>query len=190
MVELEKADRGETDGVTLSELLSGRHSKGRFYATLVRMHLVVYKIFHISKKRLCSLIPFAVVFIGSTLYALQQLSGINAVFYFSSTVFRSVGVPANLTNVFIGISNLAGVVQRWLAFMYLLFHCIGSHREKSSGSFIAMTLMDKVGRKLLLLWSFLGMVISIECFIYRCSSSYGPTPIPLSKKPLIFIKAW
>ncbi|PQP95773.1 putative plastidic glucose transporter 2 isoform X1 [Prunus yedoensis var. nudiflora] len=75
---------------------------------------------------------FRVVFIGSTLFALQQLSGINAVFYFSSTVFKSAGVPSGLANVFIGIANL-------------------------SGSIVAMVLMDKVGRKLLLLWSFFGM---------------------------------
>lgn len=58
-----------------------------------------------------SLIPFAVVFIGSTLFALQQLSGINAVFYFSSTVFKSAGVPSNLANAFIGIANLTGIVM-------------------------------------------------------------------------------
>lgn len=52
--------------------------------------------------------PFAVVFIGSTLFALQQLSGINAVFYFSSTVFRRAGVSSNLANVFVGIANLTG----------------------------------------------------------------------------------
>lgn len=56
-----------------------------------------------------SCIPFAVIFIGSTLFALQQLSGINAVFYFSSTVFKSAGVPSNLANVFIGIANLTGI---------------------------------------------------------------------------------
>lgn len=62
-----------------------------------------------STKMLCySLVPFAVVFIGSTLFALQQLSGINAVFYFSSTVFRSAGVSSNLANAFIGIANLLG----------------------------------------------------------------------------------
>ncbi|XP_057474220.1 probable plastidic glucose transporter 3 isoform X2 [Actinidia eriantha] len=42
---------------------------------------------------------FKVDFIGSTLFALQQLSGINAVFYFSLTVFKSVGVPSDLANM-------------------------------------------------------------------------------------------
>ncbi|EOY30740.1 hypothetical protein QUC31_020116 [Theobroma cacao] len=79
---------------------------------------------------------FRVVFIGSTLFALQQLSGINAVFYFSSSVFKSAGVPSDLANVFIGVANL-------------------------TGSIIAMLLMDKLGRKVLLLWSFFGMTISM-----------------------------
>lgn len=56
-----------------------------------------------------SFVPYAVVFIGSTLFALQQLSGINAVFYFSSTVFKSAGVPSNLANTFVGIANLSGI---------------------------------------------------------------------------------
>jgi len=79
---------------------------------------------------------FNVVFIGTTLFALQQLSGINSVFYFSSTVFRSVGVPSNLANICMGISNL-------------------------SGSIVAMLLMDKLGRKVLLSGSFLGMAFAM-----------------------------
>ncbi|KAI4350838.1 hypothetical protein L6164_005248 [Bauhinia variegata] len=79
---------------------------------------------------------FKVVFIGSTLFALQQLSGINAVFYFSSTVFKSAGVPSDLANVCIGIANL-------------------------SGSIISMILMDKLGRKVLLFWSFVGMAMAM-----------------------------
>uniref|UniRef100_A0A0D9VEQ6 Major facilitator superfamily (MFS) profile domain-containing protein n=1 Tax=Leersia perrieri TaxID=77586 RepID=A0A0D9VEQ6_9ORYZ len=79
---------------------------------------------------------FNVVFIGTTLFALQQLSGINSVFYFSSTVFRSVGVPANLANICMGIANL-------------------------SGSIVAMLLMDKLGRKVLLSGSFLGMAFAM-----------------------------
>ncbi|XP_028121693.1 probable plastidic glucose transporter 3 [Camellia sinensis] len=54
---------------------------------------------------------FKVVFIGSTLFALQQLSGINAVFYFSSAVFRSVGVPSDIANICVGIANLSGSVD-------------------------------------------------------------------------------
>lgn len=52
-----------------------------------------------------------VVFIGSVLFALQQLSGINAVFYFSSTVFKSVGVPSDIANICVGIVNLSGNVN-------------------------------------------------------------------------------
>ncbi|CAK9172758.1 unnamed protein product [Ilex paraguariensis] len=87
---------------------------------------------------------FRVVFIGSTLFALQQLSGINAVFYFSSTVFRSAGVSSNVANVFIGISNLLG-------------------------SIIALVLMDKLGRKVLLLWSFFGMALSMAVQVAAAS---------------------
>lgn len=86
-----------------------------------------------------------VVFIGSTLFALQQLSGINAVFYFSSSVFKSAGVPSNLANAFVGIANL-------------------------SGSLIAMALMDKLGRKILLLWSFFGMASSMILQVAAASS--------------------
>ncbi|RAL45373.1 hypothetical protein DM860_013769 [Cuscuta australis] len=79
---------------------------------------------------------FRVVFVGSSLFALQQLSGINAVFYFSSTVFKSAGVPSDIANICVGIVNL-------------------------TGSIIAMTLMDKLGRKVLLLWSFWGMTMAM-----------------------------
>ncbi|KAM0866872.1 hypothetical protein ACQ4PT_042359 [Festuca glaucescens] len=79
---------------------------------------------------------FNVVFIGTTLFALQQLSGINSVFYFSSTVFRSVGVPSSLANICMGIANL-------------------------SGSIVAMLLMDRLGRKVLLAGSFFGMAFTM-----------------------------
>ncbi|KAL0354663.1 UNVERIFIED_CONTAM: putative plastidic glucose transporter 2 [Sesamum radiatum] len=49
-----------------------------------------------------------VVFIGSVLFALQQLSGINAVFYFSSTVFKSAGVPSDIGNMCVGVALAMG----------------------------------------------------------------------------------
>ncbi|CAI0474683.1 unnamed protein product [Linum tenue] len=79
---------------------------------------------------------FKVVFIGSTLFALQQLSGINAVFYFSSTVFKSAGVPSDFANTCVGLCNLFGSV-------------------------VAMILMDRLGRRVLLMGSFFGMAVSM-----------------------------
>ncbi len=110
-----------------------------------------------------------VVFIGTTLFALQQLSGINSVFYFSSTVFRSVGVPPNLANICMGIANLSGgligasslffccstVLLYWWLMDFVLMCLL-------PGSIVAMLLMDKLGRKVLLSGSFLGMV-SYHC---------------------------
>ncbi|XP_028789224.1 probable plastidic glucose transporter 3 isoform X1 [Neltuma alba] len=88
---------------------------------------------------------FKVMFIGSTLFALQQLSGINAVFYFSSAVFKTFGVPSGLANTCVGICNLLGSV-------------------------LAMILMDKLGRKALLLWSFLGMAVAMGLQVIAASS--------------------
>nr|KJB70452.1 hypothetical protein B456_011G074000 [Gossypium raimondii] len=86
-----------------------------------------------------------VVFIGSTLFALQQLSGINAVFYFSSTVFETAGVPSESANMCVGIANLLG-------------------------SFVAMILMDRLGRKVLLIGSFSGMVMAMFLQITSATS--------------------
>ncbi|CAM6120266.1 unnamed protein product [Calypogeia fissa] len=77
------------------------------------------------------------VFIGSALFGLQQLSGINAVFYFSSVVFKHAGVQSEVAaSVYMGIVNLA-----------------------ASG--LAAFLVDKKGRRYLLLWSFSGMAVAM-----------------------------
>ncbi|KAL8465909.1 hypothetical protein ACS0TY_035138 [Phlomoides rotata] len=91
---------------------------------------------------------FKVVFIGSVLYAFQQLSGINAVFYFSSTVFKSAGVPSDTGNIWVGIVNILGSV-------------------------VAMILMDRLGRKLLLLGSFLGMAGAMGLQVLAASQIFS-----------------
>ncbi|GKD61306.1 probable plastidic glucose transporter 3 [Tanacetum coccineum] len=48
------------------------------------------------------------VFIGYALLALQQFSGINVVFYFSSTVFKSAGSSPDIANMSVGVANLSG----------------------------------------------------------------------------------
>ncbi|KAM3297872.1 hypothetical protein ACQJBY_039698 [Aegilops geniculata] len=98
---------------------------------------------------------FNVVFIGTTLFALQQLSGINSVFYFSSTVFRSVGVPSSLANICMGIANLLG-------------------------SIIAMLLMDKLGRKMLLVGSFFFMAFSMGLQAIGANRHLGSASVYLS----------
>ena len=103
------------------------------------------------------------VFIGSTLFALQQLSGINAVFYFSSTVFKSAGVPSDFANTCVGLCNLFGRESistqpfRYFPLLYIDYYLIFIHSH-FSGSIVAMVLMDRLGRKVLLIGSFSGMV--------------------------------
>ena len=51
----------------------------------------------------------AVVTIGAALFAFQQFAGINAVFYFSSTVFRKAGMTSEVAaSVLVGVVNLLG----------------------------------------------------------------------------------
>lgn len=131
---------------------------------------------------LCWYFQFTVVMIGSILFGLQQLSGINAVFYFSSAVFKSVGVPSNLANVCVGLSNLTGkykvqffnvsTILKYIKWQIYLFIC-ETYILFFAGSIIAMLLMDKLGRKMLLLGSFSGMVDFSVCIkiLMSCSAS-------------------
>lgn len=51
----------------------------------------------------------AVVTIGAALFAFQQFAGINAIFYFSSTVFRKAGMTSDVAaSVLVGVVNLLG----------------------------------------------------------------------------------
>eukprot|EP00249_Psilotum_nudum_P011855 c23426_g1_i1 orf=446-1906(-) len=78
-----------------------------------------------------------VVTIGAALFAFQQLAGINAVFYFSSAVFKNAGISSNLiASVSVGIVNL-------------LASCIAAY------------MMDRQGRRNLLIWSFSGMFLAM-----------------------------
>ena len=73
-------------------------------------------------------------------------------------------MPSDLANVCIGIANLAGIHALWLlgycSIVNVLCYsqCWNFFPLLSSGSIISMVLMDKLGRKVLLFWSFLSMV--------------------------------
>ncbi|KAL2976823.1 hypothetical protein AAZX31_13G031600 [Glycine max] len=78
-----------------------------------------------------------VVSVGAALFLFQQLAGINAVVYYSTSVFRSAGIASDVAaSALVGASNVFGT-------------CIAS------------SLMDKQGRKSLLITSFSGMVIDV-----------------------------
>lgn len=75
--------------------------------------------------------------IGIILAVLQQLVGINVIIYYAPTVFKAAGAPGNmttLTNSMIGVAAFFGVL-------------------------VSMGLVDKIGRKKLLLWGNAGMAI-------------------------------
>ncbi|KAK3133263.1 hypothetical protein QOZ80_6AG0534390 [Eleusine coracana subsp. coracana] len=86
-----------------------------------------------------------VALIGGALFFLQQFAGINGVLYFSSLTFRDVGITSGaLASLYVGITNLVGAI-------------------------IASYLMDKQGRKKLLIGSYVGMAFAMSLIVYGIS---------------------
>ncbi|KAI3665551.1 hypothetical protein L6452_44178 [Arctium lappa] len=127
---------------------------------------------------------FKVVSVGASLFLFQQLAGINAVVYYSTSVFRSAGVASDVAaSALVGAANVFGTI-------------------------IATSLMDKKGRKSLLISSFTGMAASmlllslsftwkvlapysgplavIGTVLYVLSFSLGAGPVPALLLPEIF----
>ncbi|KAF7811276.1 Plastidic glucose transporter 4 [Senna tora] len=75
-----------------------------------------------------------VVSVGAALFLFQQFAGINGVVYYSTSVFRSAGIASD-----VAASSLVGVANVF-------------------GSAVASSLMDRQGRKSLLITSYGGMV--------------------------------
>ncbi|GAA3740941.1 SP family sugar:H+ symporter-like MFS transporter [Spinactinospora alkalitolerans] len=88
-----------------------------------------------------------IVWIGMALSAFQQLVGINVIFYYSASLWQSVGVQetnALLLSLFTSIVNIIG-------------------------TFIAIALVDKIGRKPLLLIGSAGMAVALGMTSYAFS---------------------
>lgn len=80
-----------------------------------------------------------IVWVGIALSLFQQFVGINVIFYYSSTLWRSVGFnedDALLQTVIISVTNIVVTV-------------------------VAISIIDKVGRRILLLVGSAGMVVSL-----------------------------
>ncbi|OWM64424.1 hypothetical protein CDL15_Pgr020391 [Punica granatum] len=125
-----------------------------------------------------------VVSVGAALFLFQQLAGINAVVYYSTSVFRSAGIESDVAaSALVGTANVLGTT-------------------------VASSLMDRQGRKSLLLISFGGMAASmlllslsftwnvlapyagslavIGTVLYVLSFSLGAGPVPALLLPEIF----
>ncbi|KAK9118208.1 hypothetical protein Scep_016301 [Stephania cephalantha] len=125
-----------------------------------------------------------VVSVGAALFLFQQLAGINAVVYYSTSVFRSAGIESDVAaSALVGAANVFGTL-------------------------VASTLMDKKGRKSLIMTSFGGMAVSmlllslsftwkvlapysgtlalLGTILYVLSFSLGAGPVPALLLPEIF----
>ncbi|EXC20499.1 Plastidic glucose transporter 4 [Morus notabilis] len=125
-----------------------------------------------------------VVSVGAALFLFQQLAGINAVVYYSTSVFRSAGIASDVAaSALVGAANVFGTA-------------------------VASSLMDRQGRKSLLITSFAGMAASMMLLslsftwtvlapysgtlavlgtvLYVLSFSLGAGPVPALLLPEIF----
>lgn len=100
-----------------------------------------------------------IVWVGIILSALQQFVGINAVFYYSNTIWEAVGFSASqafLTSLFTTAINVIFTI-------------------------VAILLVDRVGRKPLLLVGSSGMVITLATLTYV----FGTAPVNAAGQPVL-----
>jgi len=92
-----------------------------------------------------------IVWVGIGLSVFQQLVGINVVFYYSSTLWQSVGINPESSFFYSFTTSIVNIV----------------------GTVIAMLLVDKVGRKPLGLVGSIGMTISLALVAWAFSARTG-----------------
>ncbi|AAZ55703.1 sugar porter family MFS transporter [Thermobifida fusca] len=93
----------------------------------------------------------AIVWVGMALSAFQQLVGINVIFYYSAVLWQSVGIAETdslLLSLFTSIVNIVGTL-------------------------IAIGLVDRVGRKPLLLAGSAGMTVALAFTAFAFSHARG-----------------
>lgn len=100
-----------------------------------------------------------IVWIGIVLSAFQQFVGINVIFYYSSVLWQSVGINQSDSLLISFSSSIINII----------------------GTFIAISLVDRIGRKPLLLIGSAGMAISLATAAWAFSFAGGagePVTLP------------
>jgi sugar porter (SP) family MFS transporter len=103
------------------------------------------------------------VLIGIGLAMLQQLVGINVIFYYSSTLWQAVGFGEDRSLLISMISAIVNIV----------------------GTLVAIAVIDKVGRKPLLILGSLGMAISLGTAAWMFSSATWTTGADGAKQAVL-----
>ncbi|WP_243064641.1 sugar porter family MFS transporter [Humibacter sp. RRB41] len=101
-----------------------------------------------------------ILWVAIGMAAFQQLVGINAIFYYSTTLWKSVGFSAGDSFVTSVITSVINVVL----------------------TFVAILFVDRVGRKALLLWGsagmFVGLVLASVSFSQAHTAANGDVTLP------------
>ena len=94
-----------------------------------------------------------IVWIGIGLSAFQQLVGINVAFYYSSTLWQSVGIDPSSSFFYSFTTSIVNIV----------------------GTVIAMIFVDRIGRKPLALIGSAGMAVALALEAWAFASRHGDT---------------
>jgi SP family sugar:H+ symporter-like MFS transporter len=94
-----------------------------------------------------------IVWIGIGLSAFQQLVGINVAFYYSATLWQSVGINPSSSFLYSFTTSIVNII----------------------GTVIAMVFVDRIGRRPLALIGSTGMAIALALEAWAFSSKHGAT---------------
>ncbi|TMR99290.1 sugar porter family MFS transporter [Nonomuraea basaltis] len=111
-----------------------------------------------------------IIWIGVVLSAFQQLVGINVIFYYSSVLWQSVGINQSDSLLISFSSSIINII----------------------GTFIAISLVDKIGRRPLLMIGSAGMAISLGTASWAFSAARianGAVSLPDPQGPIALVAA-
>ncbi|MFI0736567.1 sugar porter family MFS transporter [Streptomyces sp. NPDC021100] len=108
-----------------------------------------------------------IVWVGIGLSVFQQLVGINVAFYYSATLWQSVGIDPSDSFLYSFTTSIINIV----------------------GTVVAMLLVDRIGRKPLAIVGSAGMAVSLALEAWAFSSQAGDGSLPTAQGTVALIAA-